>query len=250
MNSLQKSFVYSPLMLVVLHAFLIVWSIICFFIYVSFPFLQNIYGGIVFVLIVFFSLGSFFSNIKNAKVYQISIFILPLLSVISSVAAVYCFLFSWEALIFAIISIVPTIIFHFLYKQKDSFRTANNIILIVLLIISVFTGLIYTIIAILPPMGSYSYIDTVITTPDEAYSAKLELTSGEDTGGNSIVTIEKKEAYKTIITGQTISSNATVFIGDWDEAPNIIWKDNDTLLIDSTQYDIEEINTYPFFKVK
>ena len=243
MKKLKIVFIYFPLLLIILHVIIILFNFGYSLIYYFYPGFLNSFSSIIIAAVAFLTLGSFLSDKKEAKVYQISLFILPLLSIFASyITFKYLFLVT-EAIVFSIISIVPVLLFHFLFKRNDKLKTLNKIFLTIVLVISSLNVLLIVIAEILPIEYEYDVLATV-DSPDNIYKVQLFETS-YFISSDTLVTVIKNDA-----SNNEDPIAITVYTGNWGDTPAITWKNNNTFQIDEKLYEIENLNNFPDFVIK
>ena len=206
----------------------------------SFDFHLN---GVAISLLTIILMSSFLikKSYNDAKFQQI-ITMLPVIIAINGL--LLCFEQNQQTSIFIVSQI--SIIFCFCYSlfiliKMKSKQVAQKITIAVSVLLVILLTFLSIISAFANEMGSTS-IEKSVLSPSGKYLAEVADVSQGALGGDTVVYISKNTKDINILIGKFSTSKEMIYIGAWGKSTTIQieWADNDTLKIDSAEYNIKK----------
>ena len=205
----------------------------------SFDFHLN---GVVISILTIILMSSFLikKSDDESKFKQTIISVLPAIIVINGL--LLCFEQNQQTQMFIISQIAIIICFcyslYILIKTKNK-QLAQKITIVVSVLLVILLTFLSIISAFANAMGSISIVKSVLS-PDGKYLAEVADVSQGALGGDTVVYLSRNTKEINILIGKFTPEKEKIFIGEWGKSSTmqIEWADNDTLKIDSAEYNI------------
>ena len=138
----------------------------------------------------------------------------------------------------AAVSVGCAVCFFIKYANPFPLRLASGILCAMFLLFSFFLFFLHNTVG---KIGEDTSVKT-LPSPSGTYTAELLVRDEGALGGNTVVTVTKKDTAVSVLIGAFSEEARRVYIGPWEEAKTIslTWKNENTLVINGTEFYMEE----------
>jgi len=198
----------------------------------------SIYTIVVAVLSLAFTVLSFLCGEDTGKTVAVIASLQPLLVILN---CIFCFFKCPSDDIWAIgITMMASLLFAVICAMKAGVHGALNGICISVSLLAVIPVAIFGFfVAVFGGFAVNTVVDT-IPSPDGEHCVEVVYSDHGALGGDVFVRVARESIVDTVIF-KIEKKPETLFVGEWDEYKglNIRWKDNDSVILGSTEYEVD-----------